>query len=290
MSPGFGRSTSSEGSARLPGWYPDPHERFPYRWWDGGAWTWYVADTTVRWDPVPVGDTAKRPPGLPGLGIALAGYLVGVALSLVILLLLWLSGHPGGRVVQLVASEIGLWTGLLGACVLVSRRRGSGSLKADFGLRFRPIDVGLGLAASLVARVRAGYSVLPISFAFRHVRQPDRTVLGDVAHGAVGWLALILVVCVGAPVIEELFFRGLVQVRLVGKWGAVCGITVTSLLFGAAHLIGWQGPVTLAYAWTIFVGGLVLGAARYYSGRLGTSITAHMLFNAQALLVLALVR
>jgi membrane protease YdiL (CAAX protease family) len=212
-----------------------------------------------------------------------------VALSLAILLLLWVGGHPGGRVVQLVASEIGLWTGLLGACLVVSRRRGSGSLRADFRLRFRPIDVGLGLAASLVARVLASFSVLPVSFAFRHVRQPDRTVLGDVAHGVLGWLALTLVVCVGAPIIEELFFRGLVQIRLVGRWGPVRGIVVAALLFGAAHLIGWQGPATLAYAVAIFVGGLVLGAARHYSGRLGTSISAHMLFNAQALLVLALV-
>jgi membrane protease YdiL (CAAX protease family) len=244
----------------------------------------------VRWDAGPVQDARDRSPGLPGLGIALAGYLVGVALSLVILVLLWVGGHPGGRVVQLVASEMGLWVGLLGACFLVSRRRGSGSLKDDFGLRFLPIDVGLGLAASLVARMLAGFSMLPVSFAFRHLRQPDRTVLGDVAHGALGWLVLGLVVCVGAPIIEELFFRGLVQVRLVGRWGPVRGIIVAALLFGAAHLIGWQGPVTLAYALGIFAGGLVLGTARHYSGRLGTSISAHMFFNAQALLVLALVR
>jgi membrane protease YdiL (CAAX protease family) len=290
--PGCGALATEHASARPPGWYPDPYERFPFRWWDGTVWTWYAAsgDSSVQWDPTSVEDVKPQPPGLRGVGLAVAGYVFGVGLSLAVIAIYAATGHPGGKAAELVASEIGLWFGLLGAVVLVSRRRGTGSLRRDFGLKFRPIDIGLGLAASLVGHVLAGFAVLPVSFLFRHVSHPSQSVIDDLAHGVLGWTVLILVVCVGAPIIEELFFRGLVQVRLIGRWGPVRGITVTAVLFGAAHLIAWQGPVTFAYGVSVFAGGLVLGAARYYSGRLGTSISGHMFFNAQAMLALALSR
>src|SRR5207249_3966943 len=80
---------------------------------------------------------------------------------------------------------------------------------------------------------------------------------------------------VGAPLVEELFFRGLLQPRLVTLVGPVPGIVATSCLFGAAHLIAWQGPITLAYALSVAGGGLVLGALRHLSGRLGPSTVAH---------------
>ena len=209
---------------------------------------------------------------------------------MVVVVLFSATGRPGGRVAELPASEAGLWAGFIGACVYVSRRRGTGSLSKDFGLGFRPIDVAFGLAGSLVARVLAGFAVLPFAFALRNARVPDRNVLGSVAHGVLGWSVLVFVACIGAPLVEELFFRGLVQVRLIGRWGPTTGIVVTSLLFGAAHLISWNGLITLVYALGIAAGGVVLGAVRYHTGRLGTSMTTHMFFNAQALLAIALLR
>jgi membrane protease YdiL (CAAX protease family) len=100
---------------------------------------------------------------------------------------------------------------------------------------------------------------------------------------------LVVVVCVGAPLVEELFFRGLLQTRLVGRYGPVIGIGITSMLFGAAHLIGWQGPITLVYALGVAGGGVALGTVRLITGRLGTSILTHCFFNAQALLAIAFV-
>ena len=123
---------------------------------------------------------------------------------------------------------------------------------------------------------------------FRHVREPDRSLFGQVGHGAWAWATLVGVVCVGAPLVEELFFRGLVQPRLVTRLGPVMGIVAASCLFGAAHLIAWQGPITLAYALSVAGGGLVLGTIRHLSGRLGPSTVAHALFNGEALLAAAL--
>jgi membrane protease YdiL (CAAX protease family) len=76
----------------------------------------------------------------------------------------------------------------------------------------------------------------------------------------------------------------------VQRWGTVAGIGAASVLFGAAHLIAWDGPLSLVFAWAIASSGVVLGVAYWSSGRLGTSMCTHALFNVQALLVIALLR
>jgi membrane protease YdiL (CAAX protease family) len=259
----------------------------PYRWWDGSHWTSYAADTEVQWDEVVETNDEPRPPGPRSLGIALIGYVGGVGLAFVIAAALRAADRPGGRVVELCASQAGLWSGLIGACLYVSKRRGTGSLSRDFGWHMERIDVGLGFAGSFVGRVIAAILISPIASSFRHVRAPDRTVFEKVANDAVGWTVLVLIVCIGAPLVEELFFRGLLQTRLVEVAGTTGGIVITAVLFGAAHLIAWQGTITLLYGLGIAGAGLVLGLMRHISGRLGPSTWAHAFFNIQAVLAVA---
>jgi membrane protease YdiL (CAAX protease family) len=276
------------GDARVAGWYTDPFGRSPFRYWDGDRWTEYAGDgTAVAWDATPVEEARELQAGLPGVGVAVLGTAVGFGLAFGISALLAAADKPGGRPALLGLSELGLWAGLVGACVFVSRRRGSGSLVGDFGFRFRWIDLGFGLAGSLVGRLVAGAVLVPIPFPSRSLTDVDRSVLHDGTHGTTAWVVLVIVTCVGAPLVEELFFRGLLQTRLITRFGPVVGIVATSLLFGAAHLVAWNGPITLAYGWSIAGAGLVLGTIRHYSGRLGTSIVAHSMFNIQAMLALA---
>ena len=274
-----------------PGWYPDPFERLPFRWWDGERWTEYAGGAGgahVQWDAAPVEARVPVEPGLRGIGVAALGCALAAALAVGIAAWLSAAGDPGGRPAALALSELGLWSGLVGACVFVSRRRGTGSLIRDYAFRFRWIDLAFGLAGSLVGRLMAGVAMAPIPFPARSLRDADRKVLGAHTHGVMAWTVLVLITCVGAPLIEELFFRGLVQTRLVGRLGPVPGVVLASLLFGAAHLLAWAGPESLAYAWAIAVAGLVLGTLRYFTGRLGPGIVAHAMFNAQALLLVAL--
>jgi len=273
---------------REPGWYADPFLHLPYRWWDGSQWSAYAAGEAVQWDPIPVDDKPPQPPGLRAVDAAPVGFVVGVGLSLLVLVALHWAGGPGGRLLALVLSELGLWAGLVGACLFVTARRGTGSLVEDFGLRVRPLDLGLGLAGSIAARVASSIAILPVVIVHPRFKAPDQSVFQKVTAGPTSWVVLALVVCIGAPLVEELFFRGLVQTRLVGRYGPVIGIMVTSVLFGSAHLIGWQGPLTLVYALAVAGGGVVLGIMRHLTGRLGTSMVAHSMFNAQALIAVAL--
>jgi len=275
-------------TAPAPGWYADPSGRQKYRWWDGTRWTAYAGDDDVRWDEAPVEPEREPESGLPGLWAAAIGAVVGAVLGLVVALAMRDAGYPGGRAFALAASEVFLWSGLVGACVYVSRRRGTGSLVRDFHWSFRWSDIGLGFAGSIAARVTAAAVIAPVPMPFPHVRDPDRSVFGRVTHGPWSWFVVVMIVCVGAPLVEELFFRGLLQPRLVTVLGPVRGIVLASCLFGAAHLIAWQGPITLAYALSVAGGGLVLGTLRHLSGRLGPGTVAHAFFNAEALLAVAL--
>jgi membrane protease YdiL (CAAX protease family) len=242
----------------------------------------------VQWDPSPIETTTAPAPGLPGVMTAFVGYGVAVGLAIAVVGVLVALDRPGGRTAALVLSEIGLWGGLVGACVVVSRRRGTGSVIRDFDYRFRWIDLGFGLAGAVAGRLVSAAFVAPLPVASRRLRDVDKSVLGDATHGAWAWVALIVITCVGAPLVEELFFRGLLQTRLVGRFGVVPGIAGASLLFGAAHLINWQGPSTFAYAWAVAGGGLVLGTMRHLTGRLGPGVIAHAIFNALAVLAVAL--
>jgi len=270
------------------GWYEDPFGRLPLRWWDGAAWSPYARGTDVVWDPLPITPVTASRAGIPAMGVALTGFALGVALSFGVIIALRAAGTPGGVVAELVLGEIALWLPLLGACGYVSSRRGTGSWRIDFDLRWRPMDIGLGLAGSVAARSSASLALLPIVVFQFQFRLPDVSAAQSLTHSAAAWAAVILVMCVGAPFVEELFFRGLIQTRLAGRYGPVIGIGVTSIMFGSAHLIGWAGPISLLNALAITGAGVSLGLIRQLSNRLGTSMMAHSFFNAQALIIVAL--
>lgn len=104
--------------------------------------------------------------------------------------------------------------------------------------------------------------------------------LAEMASGA--WIiALALVVVVGAPLIEEIVYRGMLQRGFVASWGPWVGVIVTAAMFAAIHLSWPEIPGLFAFA-------LVLGVIRHRTGRLGGAIITHMAFNACGLLLVTL--
>ncbi len=142
------------------------------------------------------------------------------------------------------------------------------------------IPLGIGSQLILVNAVNWPLAHLfPDAFSFEEVSKRASDLV-DVAHG--GWIVLLgLVVIVGAPVVEEIVYRGVVQPGLVTSWGRTAGIVVTAALFAAIHMQPIELPGLFAFA-------LVLGWARHSTGTIGLSIVTHMAFNATGLVLVAL--
>jgi CAAX protease family protein len=223
-----------------------------------------------------------------GLGDVLLGLAVAILGSgLTAWFAYTASGTPADQGDQLplgwlAVAQLGLWFGLLGAPWLAARFKGNG-MRADFGLAARwsdlPIGVGVGLLAQL-AIVTVIY--LPIQLltdvTAEDISEPAQN-LTDRAAGPVGVILLVLIVGIGAPIVEEIFYRGLAQRSFIRRFGPVWGIALTSVLFAATHLEPLQFPALVA-------AGAVFGVLAYRFDRLGPAIAAHMVFNLTAVAAL----
>lgn len=96
------------------------------------------------------------------------------------------------------------------------------------------------------------------------------------------WALPFLAVTIWEPIVEELFFRGLVQGQLRrGEWGrqSFTGIStanlLTSVLFALAHLAGH------AFAWSllVFIPSLLFGLVRDRFESVYPAIVLHIFFN-----------
>ena len=183
-----------------------------------------------------------------------------------------------------VASAVGLWAPMLIGLWLLSERFGSHHLAEDYGLRFKPFDligVPVGVLSQLVV-VRLVYWPLehgwPNTFNRSRVERNARD-LYEQAHG--GWLlALVAVVVLGAPVVEELVYRGLLQGALVRRVNEAVAVVVVAAFFALVHFRWVEFPGLFAF-------GLILGVCALRTRRLGMGIVAHMAFNATGLMLVA---
>ncbi len=223
-----------------------------------------------------------------GLGDAALGFVVGLMLSTAAASV-WL-GATGETELSLggqAVSQLGLWTGLVGAVVWASRRKGSGRLAVDFGLSMRAVDVLIGLVAGV-----AGQLVLVNLIAFLlsplvgdpDVSGPVTDLVRDTRGPAL--IGVVLFAVVGAPIVEELFFRGLVLRSFQRRLPDVVAIPLSSLLFGVSHLQPLSAAGLFLVITSLFAFGVVLAVLAVRTGRLGPPIWTHAAFNAFTVVVL----
>jgi membrane protease YdiL (CAAX protease family) len=199
-----------------------------------------------------------------------------------------IDGKPVQTAPITVAGVVGLWVGLVGAAALVSSLWGTRRPGRDFRLRVRPWpDVPLGIAIGLACQ----YGLIQLVYLpFRpFFPQLDKSLSHETvsvtAHAhTTGLVVVSLVVVVGAPLVEELFFRGLLLrgldrslARFGRRLGPVLAVVVMGVAFGAAHL-----QLLPAFGLAIF--GMVLGALAYGFKRLGPGVVTHATFNLLAVL------
>ncbi len=223
-----------------------------------------------------------------GLGDFLVGLVGGYALaSLVAAVWFAASGDAELSLLGQAASQVGLWTGMVGSAWVASHRKGAGRLAEDFGFRARWPDLGIGAGVALSVQLL----VLPaIAYLMRplvgkpEVSGPVQDLL-DKAHGP-AFLGLVLSVAVGAPIVEELFFRGLLLrslQRRVPDWAA---IALSAVAFGLAHGSALPADAVVLVITSLTVFGAILATLAVRTGRLGPGMVAHAIFNLFTLLYL----
>jgi len=259
------------------GWYPDPGGRFPHRYWEWGAWTTWVSDDgSIRDEPLPdrtaVAPKAQLPPR--SLWWALGGFLI--SLFLAVLASLAAESLTSSLLLSLVTLDVGL---VLTVWV-VTRRYGTGSLVDDLGLRFTRHDVGGGLAAGIAARALAGSTALTVLWLVGEDIESTNVQFDTYeSNDAALYLALLAAVLV-APFVEEVFFRGLLQGVLTRWIGVPAGVVVQAVLFALIHFqVDASAGANLVLMAAVGVGGAVFGVAYQITGRLGSAIVGHTVFN-----------
>lgn len=215
-------------------------------------------------------------------------------------LLLWVVGGVLAAVVVLASGAIDLetgemgelslgllavsittgWIGFVGWPAVATWFKGQRSLVRDFGLSIRPSDVAWGIGAGIAAlALSIGANLVWILVSGED--PPDNTdFIPTSLTGVFPVATLFVLVAVGTPIAEELFFRGLFLRSVAKRWGVTAGAVVSSVVFGMFHAqgggivhAGFIVLVTMAYG---FVFALVDVRAE---GRIGPSIVAHMVVN-----------
>jgi membrane protease YdiL (CAAX protease family) len=226
-----------------------------------------------------------------GLGDVAVGILASMFLSLFVGgLIIEVAGWSSNGEVRVPIwgqglLQLPLWAGYLGVALFATREKGTGPVR-DLGIAARPLDAPLGLLIGVATQLL----LLPLIYVpifwltgtdTDELSAPARELAGR-ADGTFGWVVFALMVGLGAPVVEELFYRGLLmrslQKRGMQGWGAVA---VAAAVFAAVHLQGLQLAGLFAF-------GFVAGALAYRSGRLGPAIWAHVGFNLTTVVVLYL--
>ncbi len=231
----------------------------------------------------------RRGPDRPVIGVGPAvgtwafGWGVGSVIAApVIIVLLGASLGDDLTISQLAAASAATWAVMVLALASASRRFGTGDVLDDYAARFRPIDlvgVPLGVATQflfvpwLYVPLRG---IWPSTFSDERIEERAQ----ELADKAGGWttVLLVLVVVVGAPIVEEFVYRGLLQRSASKVIGAGVALVSTSAWFALVHFSPVEYP-------GLFLAGLVFGACVVATGRIGPAIVTHAAFNAAGLVV-----
>lgn len=202
-------------------------------------------------------------PILKHLGIFL---LWNVAASFSLLLL----PVPAGVLLSIVLGGLVLWRYLL-------RTGQPGEAARQHMLRLRPLrqpTLGWTLAAVPIFLVLA-WALSTVYFGLVPVPPEALAPFEALTGTPLGRLSVALLAIGVAPILEEFFFRGLIQQPLEARWGAAPAIAFSATLFAAVHLLPWVLPLHLFL-------GLVFGWAVYATGSIWVGVILHAANNIAA--------
>lgn len=190
-----------------------------------------------------------------------------------------LSGGDEDGPALLVGSFVGLWIPLVGATLLASYAFGTRSPRRDVGLSIQASDLGLGVLVGVLGLLAATGMQLLLS-PFPDLTGTNTNFIADQASSTEGRIVVLLSTVIGAPIVEELFFRGLVQ-HALGRARTVA-VVVQALVFGLIHFTPEEGLGNVGIILGVGSFALVLGLSVRRYGRLGPAMIGHAVFNAAA--------
>ena len=233
--------------------------------------------------PAPEPDRPQPRWGFGDVSVTLVGaLLLGNVLAAV---LVSEEGHVSGAVRAWTAVVVltGPWLLLGGWPLYATLRKGNGPVR-DLALRLSWRSAGIGVLGGALALLTASL-VAQLQVTLTHQQLDARAA--DVAHDIVAASPAALVVfatatAFGAPVAEELAFRGLTYGSF-RKRGVPVALTVlwTTLLFAAFHF----EPARLL---VLAVLGAWIGVVRAVTGSTAASMVAHMTVNVPGALLILL--
>jgi len=165
---------------------------------------------------------------------------------------------------------------------LARRGTGIGALFERSALRVGVFAFALVCPLALVAALGAQQAAILVA-KLLETAPPDRLAHGTLRQladpgmmSSPAWWITIAVVTIGAPLMEEIVFRGFVQTGIARLAGShTIGIFVTTILFVLVHvgIADWQAMLPLA------VLSLGLGYAYARTGTIWVPVVMHSLFN-----------
>jgi membrane protease YdiL (CAAX protease family) len=176
--------------------------------------------------------------------------------------------------------------GLAGCVLWASRRKGAGDLGDDFGWRIRPVDLATGVLVAVAAQLFLGGVVAPLLEPLVGDPEVASRPVEDLVESAGGprFVGLLLFVSVGAPIVEELFFRGLLLRSLQRRFpNDAVAVVLSSALFAVAHVQALPGGALTLVLVSLFLLAAALAVLSLRTGRLGPGIVTHAVFNAISL-------
>ena len=138
--------------------------------------------------------------------------------------------------------------------------------------RHAAIGIGVGIA---------GYVIVVLTLTvgnqlFGPVTPPSQTVLNASTRGGLVTALSVLIAVIGAPVLEEYVFRGILFQSLRRKLGLFPALFISALVFAGVHLEVTQPLFTAA----LLLLGVWLAAAFHRSGSIVVAMFGHATFNA----------
>ncbi len=212
-----------------------------------------------------------RPPrwGIPDAIVALLGFVV---LSVIVAVVAGLIGLPFW--VTLLLGVFIPWLALGGWPLLTTAFQGNGPI-IDLGIIVRWKDVGWGLLGGVAALVAGSVVALIVQAVAGDVSSAAADLGQDLRSeaGLIPVLIFALAVGFGAPIVEELAFRGLGYNALVKRGlPTYAVIIITTVAFSLFHLEPVRIPILLA-------SGAILAVLRWQTRGVGAPIVAHMVNN-----------